>query len=514
MYAEAVDLPLLQAIALAVGENRDPEAVLGMIVSGLVEKASCALARIWLLEGSALRLAASAGQSLHDGSRVWTRLDRSFQRIEVGAGKIGTIAASGRASLIEDVSTDGLWIVNPEWARAEQIRSFAGHPLVYRRKVLGVLGVFSRTRLGREEFGWLELFAHHAAIALSNARAFEEIESLRRKLELENEYLREEVNASAGGILGQSGAIERLLNQIHLMAVTEANVLIQGESGTGKELVARSIHENSSRRNAPLVKVNCASVPNELFESEFFGHAKGAFTGAVRDRVGRFQLADRGTLFLDEVGEIPLQLQGKLLRVIQEGEFERLGEDRSRKVDVRIIAATNRDLKAEIAAGRFRQDLFYRLSVFPIVTPPLRDRREDIAVLAGHFLRQSAKRLNVSPAPLMEQDLNRLTSYDWPGNVRELQHVMERAVILAGGGRLDFDLPASSISGPSRASGSLTRDELRELERKSIEGALAKTAGKIYGNDGAAKMLGMKPTTLASRIQSLGIARRQGGLRD
>jgi transcriptional regulator with GAF, ATPase, and Fis domain len=286
-----------------------------------------------------------------------------------------------------------------------------------------------------------------------------------------------------------------------------------GESGTGKELIARAIHEASNRRDRPLIRVNCAAIPRELFESEFFGHVRGAFTGAMRDRVGRFELAHGGTLFLDEVGEIPLELQGKLLRVLQEGHFERVGEERTRAVDVRVIAATNRELKQEVQQGRFREDLYFRLNVFPIESVPLRDRREDIPLLAQHFLASESKALK-SDLRLSEGDVRRLTHYDWPGNVRELQNVIERAAILAQKGRVRIDLPdhhAGEMQVVARkpkhgvAPVILTEEEMREQERSNIAAALHASSGKIFGKGGAAELLSMKPTTLASRVKALRI---------
>jgi transcriptional regulator with GAF, ATPase, and Fis domain len=295
-------------------------------------------------------------------------------------------------------------------------------------------------------------------------------------------------------------------------------VLVTGESGTGKELVARAIHEASGRSNRPLIRVNCAAIPAELFESEFFGHAKGAFKGALRDRVGRFELADGGTLFLDEVGEIPLPLQGKLLRVLQEGQFERVGEARTRDVDVRVIAATNRDLKALTRRGRFREDLYFRLNVFPIDLVPLRERADDIPLLALHLLNGVCKRLKTGELRLTEGDARRLAQYAWPGNVRELQNVIERAAILARNGRVRIDLPDLAIAGgPGRralaASGKaaiLTDDARRERDRVNIIAALEASGGKIFGPGGAAELLDVKPTTLASRIKTLGIRLQRG----
>jgi transcriptional regulator with GAF, ATPase, and Fis domain len=293
------------------------------------------------------------------------------------------------------------------------------------------------------------------------------------------------------------------LQQVESVAPTEANVLILGESGTGKELIARCLHDLSGRKIKPLIRVNCAAVPKELFESEFFGHVRGAFTGAIKDRVGRFELADGGTLFLDEVGEIPLDLQSKLLRVLQEGQFERLGEDRTRHVSVRVVAATNRDLLAEAQAGRFRLDLYYRLSVFPVSMPPLRERREDIPALADYFLKQATARLNVPRPALTSAHLSALQSYEWPGNIRELQNVIERAVILSRTGPLKFDLPKKSeTTAPTQTDG---LSQLHASERQSILAALSKTDGKIYGADGAAALLGVKPTTLASKIKRYGL---------
>jgi formate hydrogenlyase transcriptional activator len=339
------------------------------------------------------------------------------------------------------------------------------------------------------------------------------------RLRDQNAYLREEIRTeyNFGEIIGDSPAVRKVTQQIQLVAPTSAAVLITGESGTGKELVARAIHEHSPRKGRPLIKVNCGAVADSLFESEFFGHVRGAFTGALKDKPGRFELADGGTLFLDEIGEVPLAMQAKLLRVLQEQELERVGDTRTRKVDVRIIAATNRDLKKEVDAGRFRQDLFYRLSVFPIEVPPLRERRDDIAPLAVHFLQQSAQRMN-HPAPRLTQvAMNQLSGHNWPGNVRELQNAVERAVILAQTGPLSFDLHESKAIDSSIAltdsppkSALLTREELKRQERDNIAGALKQTGGKLFGPDGAAELLGMKPTTLASRIKALGIGRKIG----
>jgi PAS domain S-box-containing protein len=340
---------------------------------------------------------------------------------------------------------------------------------------------------------------------------------LRQELERERDYLREEVNVAMnfGRIIGKSRALRNMLAQVEAVARTPANVLVLGESGVGKELVARAIHSQSERADGPLVKVNCASIPKELFESEFFGHVKGAFTGAHKDRVGRFQLADGGTIFLDEVGEIPLELQGKLLRVLQESEFERVGDDITRSVDVRVIAATNRDLERLVVDGAFREDLFYRLSVFPIEVPPLRERRADLQQLAQHFLEQTCNEFGREPLRLTKAQADAIEAYGWPGNVRELKNVIERAVILSEGNtlRLDLSLPRGEAESSRRddaaadAGPVLTEKQMRELQKQNLLAALRQTDWRVSGRSGAAELLGVKPTTLADRIKSFGIRR-------
>jgi transcriptional regulator with GAF, ATPase, and Fis domain len=340
------------------------------------------------------------------------------------------------------------------------------------------------------------------------------------RLELQNTYQQEEVleTESFGDMVGQSAALRRIVGQIDLVASTEASVLILGETGTGKELVAREIHRRSARKDGPSVRVNCASIPRELFESEFFGHVRGSFTGAVKDRAGRFETAEGGTIFLDEVGEIPLDIQNKLLRVLQEKRYERVGDDRTRRANVRIVAATNRDLKKAAAAGRFREDLFYRLNVFPIQVPPLRDRMNDIPLLARHFVELSARELKCARPRLTRAAVTQLQSYDWPGNVRELCNVVARSVILARGGALEFDLPISNQAAPPAlpspgAAGNpaqpkfLTEVEVERFERDNLVLALEAANWKISGRDSAAELLGVKPTTLLSRMTKWGLKR-------
>jgi PAS domain S-box-containing protein len=340
---------------------------------------------------------------------------------------------------------------------------------------------------------------------------------LREELERERDYLREEVNVAMnfGRIIGESPALKHMLDQLEAVAQTPASVLVLGESGVGKELVAHAIHARSPRADGPLVKVNCPSIPKDLFESEFFGHVKGAFTGAHRDRVGRFQLADGGTIFLDEVGEIPIELQGKLLRVLQESEFECVGDDITKSVDVRVIAATNRDLEQLVIAGKFREDLFYRLSVFPIDVPPLRKRGDDVIQLAQHFLEATCNEFGRKPMTLTRNQADEIRNYGWPGNVRELKNVIERAVILSQGNVLRLDLSladtgAEIAAGPQNddlatESLILTEKDMKILQKKNLLAALRQTNWRVSGKGGAAELLGVRPTTLADRIKSFGV---------
>ena len=671
----------LLSLAVAVAAERNLQDVLQTIVQGLASHPGVALARIWLLlpgdicdscflrdecrdRTQCLHLAASAGTPIHHSEQEdWARLNGHFRRIPLNAYVAGHVGATGKAILIQNVTLDHPHLARPEWIHREGIRSIAAQPLISRDGVLGVLGIMTREPVDERAFSWLGTFASQAAVAISNARAFEELERahealresgarssailetsldcivtadhegrilefnqaaektfgyrrdevigklltetiapesmresqsnglkrvveagearllglrtemiarradgsefpielavgrvaldgppiftgfirditerkhaeeevarLRSQLELDNAYLKEQVKEGLafGEIVGTSPALVEVLQQVDMVARTDAAVLISGESGTGKELAARAIHERSARRGRPLVTVNCASVPRELFESEFFGHVRGAFTGAVRDRIGRFQLADRGTIFLDEVGEIPLELQSKLLRVLQDQQVERVGEDEVRQLDVRVIAATNHNLKEECEAGRFRRDLYYRLSVFPIELPPLRKRLEDVGLLAAHFLDLAKRRLNCPEVRLTDEALQLIAAYDWPGNIRELRNVIERAVILSQHGPLRIDLvlgtgvpagrgwplrPPVEVGEASRRSGRskvLSPEELARLERDSIIAALEQSDWKLSGVGGAAEILGVKPTTLASRLKRFGIER-------
>jgi PAS domain S-box-containing protein len=350
----------------------------------------------------------------------------------------------------------------------------------------------------------------------------ERLEAERRiqALAQEAEYLREELKSLSGlgPVLGRSAPVKRLMHDVKQVAATDATVLILGETGSGKELVARALHDASERRDKPLVKLNCAAIPPALMESELFGHERGAFTGATQRREGRFALADGGTIFLDEIGELPMELQPKLLRVLQEGEFEPVGGSRTRQVDVRVVAATNRNLREETENGRFREDLYYRLNVFPVQVPPLRERGADIGLLASVFAERHGRKLGRAIAPLTPDCVRRLRAYRWPGNVRELENVIERAVIVARDGHLDLDralqgtaqdILAVSAAPEDQAAPAriLSLEEMKRLERDNLCRALEATAWRVAGEKGAARLLGMQPSTLASRMKALGLTR-------
>jgi transcriptional regulator with GAF, ATPase, and Fis domain len=520
-----MQLEALKSLALSVAAARSPESVLREMVQGLGMWEGVALARVWLLrtepgEAPYLELKASVGASVVDPTKRWNRTDGGHQKIPVSFGKVGFIAATNQPLLLQRGPKD--WVLQPAWAEAEGIQSFAGQPLCFKGQVLGVVAFFSRTRLDKADLNWLRVFADHAAVAVANARAFEEIERLKELAERERDYLREAVRSASqqGDMVAESPGMQRVMQQVRAVAQTDASVLIFGESGVGKELVAAAVHDSSRRRDGPFVRVNCASVPRELFESEFFGHVRGAFSGASRDRQGRFLLADGGSLFLDEVGEIPLELQGKLLRVLQERTFEPVGDDRTRRVDVRVIAATNRPLELEVERGRFRRDLYYRLSVLPIEVPPLRERRADILPMAERFMRAAAERLHVPLRTLRPEEQAALSAYDFPGNVRELQNIIERAMVLEPSERSALTREIARVPPPAlaeRGSASapasgerrdvVNESDFRAFERQNLVNALDQCGWRIAGPAGAAALLGLSPSTLTYRLKRLGIER-------
>ena len=405
-------------------------------------------------------------------------------------------------------SFDELDAVAPATGRlmaAEGLRSFCAMPLVARGETLGVLTVGSRRDgfFSPGDMGFYTQVAGQVAIALDNALSYRRIEELNARLAEEKVYLEDEIRSDSRfeEIIGQSRALKANLKQVETVAPTDSTVLICGETGTGKELLARAIHNLSSRRQGTFVKLNCAAIPTGLLESEMFGHERGAFTGAIAQRIGRFELAHRGTMFLDEVGEIPLELQTKLLRVLQEREFERLGSSRTIRTDARLVAATNRDLAAMVEERQFRADLYYRLNVFPITVPPLRDRREDIPLLVRYFVQQNARRMNRRITSIPAETMEALARYHWPGNIRELANFIERAVILS---------PGSALHAPVRelkraSGGGAAVVTLAAAEREAIERALRESGGKVGGADGAAARLGMKRTTLQAKMRKLGV---------
>jgi formate hydrogenlyase transcriptional activator len=391
---------------------------------------------------------------------------------------------------------------------AEGIQSMACIPLLTTQGAQGALSVGSmRSAFEPDEMELLRQLAAPLAIALENARSYQEIAELKNRLEEHKLYLEDEIRTELNfeEIVGESPSLREVLSQVEMVASSDATVLILGETGTGKELIARAIHNHSARNTKSFIKINCAAIPTGLLESELFGHEKGAFTGAIMQKLGRLELADQGTLFLDEVGDIPLELQPKLLRVLQDQEFERLGGTRTIKVNVRLVAATNRELAVDVAQREFRSDLFYRLNVFPVRVPPLRDRRNDIPLLVRYFVQRIARRMNKPIETISSETMSALCSWDWPGNVRELENFIERGVILTPGKVLQ--VPLAELR-PLYESGKGHRDNtLETAEREHILRMLRETAGVISGPRGAAARLGLKRTTLQSKMQKLGISR-------
>ena len=531
-------------LLLEIAQERSVEPILKKLVDFAVERTGFVFSTIWLVQkgdlcatckyrsecadqSRCLHLVAGKGRSLPGRGKGPQPYEDLNARVPLNLGPLGEAVATGELKVIKNPGNRPISVPGFEWLREERISEYGIRPIVFKGEVLGALASFGPEDMPDAIAPWSRIFADHIGAAIANARAFDEIQHLKGQLELQNTYLQEAVvEAKAfGDLVGQSAALRQVVGQIDVVAPTEASVLILGETGTGKELVAHEIHRRSARKDAPLVRVNCASIPRELFESEFFGHVRGSFTGAVKDRAGRFETAEGGTIFLDEVGEIPSDVQNKLLRVLQEKRYERVGDDRTRRADVRIVAATNRDLKKAAADGRFRGDLYYRLNVFPIQVPPLRDRMDDIPLLAKHFVELSAKELKCAKPRLTRAAVTQLQNYDWPGNVRELRNVIERAVILARGGTLDFDLPISGrvapVAGPSSQAAAtvgspaqpnfLTEVELERFERDNLLHALEAANWKISGPDSAAELMGVKPTTLLSRMTKWGLKRPERG---
>jgi len=527
-----VDANLAVRMLVGIGEAQSLDEIFKLLVSDGGERPNIVCVQAWLIEKGDLCATCPCRTVCPDQSRCLHLVDAKghsisgkkppgFEnrgaRIPLNVGPVGKTVVAGQEKVFLDTEN----YPGMDWLRDEEIRGYRVVPIWFKGEPLGGTVAYTRQEQPEEIGPWGRIFANQLGAAIAHARAFDEVKNLKAQLELQNAYLQEAVvEAKAfGDLVGQSAVLRHIVSQVDMVAPTDASVLILGETGTGKELVAHEIHRRSQRKDGPLVRVNCASIPRELFESEFFGHMRGSFTGAVKDRAGRFETAEGGTIFLDEVGEIPLDIQNKLLRVLQEKRYERVGDDRTRRANVRIIAATNRDLKQAVAAGKFREDLYYRLNVFPINVPPLRERLDDIPSLTKHFVDLSVRELKCPKPRLTHAGITKLQNYDWPGNVRELRNVIERAVILARGGALDFDLPGASqpkapISSVVRIESSsvdtapsqfLTEAEMQRRERENLLLVLQQANWKIKGPDGAAELLGVKPTTLLARMKKWGL---------
>ena len=433
-------------------------------------------------------------------------------RIRYPKGATWKTIIDGQPRYVKDVDTDA---AIGAAGRKIGVKSYVTMPIKYEDETKGVLIISSYARdvFDKEELKLLKSVGQQIEIAINNARqaqelekALTELEQLKNRLQEENDYLHEEIKTdhNFNEIIGESDTLKALLKKVELVAPTDATVLIQGETGTGKELVARSIHDLSPRHANPFVKVNCGAISQGLFESELFGHEKGSFTSAIQKRTGRFELADKGTIFLDEIGELPLETQVKLLRVLQEKTYERVGGSKSLTTDSRVIAATNRDLTEAIHNGTFRKDLYFRLNVFPLELPPLRHRTSDIPALANFFINKYSRKLGKQFAGISKDSIDRLKQYEWPGNIRELQNVIERAIILARGSTLIIDGSQLKFNTDKNAKDSI---KLEDVEREHLIDVINKTNWVIEGNRGAANMLGLKPSTLRYRLQKLGIKR-------
>ena len=519
-------LETLRRVTRGIAATQSLSVVLGSIVTALVEHVGAAVARVFLYlddaqceicraHGGAVGAAKSNGKKcLHISASAGmlpesTGVDHLFPLDMPSVPS--KVALERKPFLTNDLARE-----MPEHIPAFQrellqklgITALGAYPLEFRGELLGVIGMLSRRPFDPRAWEIQAIFADQAAMAVKSAFLFEELERYKTRLEVENSYLQDEIRHEGGfeGIIGNSPALRNVVRKVRQVAGVDTTILLTGETGTGKELIARAIHEGSSRKQHPMIKVNCGAIPQGVVESELFGHEKGAFTGALQRRIGRFELADKGTLFMDECGELPLDTQVKLLRVLQEQEFERVGSTRAMKVDVRLIAATNRDLEREVAEGRFRPDLFYRLNVFPIRIPPLRERAGDIPALVAHFLAHFQRKLAKPLRRVTPASLAQLERYSWPGNIRELQNVLERACVLAQGPEVELadplHTPVGARAAPADAPPIVT---LEENERTCIRRALAVVEGRIHGPEGAAALLGVNPSTLRSRMQKLGI---------
>ena len=510
-------LQLLLNLTTRITSNLDLREVLRAISANFRELMRCDGAGVWLPgeEAGTFKLYAFDASS----SKGFAKEDLIITPAEDDPGKRAFETMKPTVATVEEIGWPGGG-EGYRLAAAEGVKSACFIPLVSRGRALGDLMIVRKTEgtFTAADVDFLSQAAGQIAIAIENALAYREISELKDKLAQEKLYLEEEIRSEMNfaEIVGKSSALRKVLKRVETVAPTDSTVLMYGETGTGKELIARAIHDLSPRKSKAFVKLNCAAIPTGLLESELFGHERGAFTGAIAQRIGRFEVANGGTIFLDEIGEIPLELQTKLLRVLQEREFERLGSSRTLRTDARLIAATNRDLEAMVAEQKFRSDLFFRLNVFPIQVPPLRERHGDIPLLVRHFAQQFSKRMNKTIDTISSATMEALSRYHWPGNIRELQNVIERAVITSTGPVLKVDAADLKISKPSSpaekssAQGSTNgglRDTLEETERQQILKALKQSNWVVAGPNGAAAKLGMKRSTLQLRMSKLGISR-------
>jgi formate hydrogenlyase transcriptional activator len=496
-------LKMLLDMTNALVSNLEPRDLLRAISASIRQDMHCDSVAVWLPDPE-LRQLRQLAMDFPEGKGFVTE-DMVFP---IEGSEVGDVFKTGKPFVARrqaDVTSE----LGNCAVRAESIQSGCALPLISRNRTLGVLTLASRVEnsVGPEDVDFLMRAAGQVAIAIENALAYREIAELKDKLAQEKLYLEEEMRTTADfeGIVGQSSALRQVLQLVDTVAASDSTVLLLGETGTGKELIAQAVHDRSRRKERTFVKLNCAAIPTGLLESELFGHERGAFTGAVAQKIGRLELADQGTLFLDEVGDIPLELQPKLLRVLQDGEFERLGSTRTKKVDVRLVAATNRDLDRMIEERQFRSDLYYRLNVFPIRVPPLRERPEDIPLLVRYFSQKYARSMQKRIESIPAAAMRKLTRWHWPGNVRELQNLVERAVILTRSSTLAISVPelanGGAMSVPPKA------DNVDEQQR--IVRILKETKGRVGGPNGAAARLGLKRTTLLTRMNKLGIVPRK-----
>ena len=516
-------LQLLLNLTTRITSSLDLREVLRALAANIREVMHADAVTVWLPDAASGKLRVFALDFPHGKGVIKEEL---FVTLSAAAKKaMDTL----KPVVVDTRKRDEFVSVTTELATAEGMKALCGIPLVNRGRVLGILstGRTTETPFIPEDVDFLSRASGQIAIAIENALAYQEISELKDKLAQEKLYLEEEIRGDSGfeRIIGKSAALKRILQLVETVAPSDSTVLLLGETGTGKELIARAIHERSRRQNRTFVKLNCAAIPTGLLESELFGHEKGAFTGAITQKIGRLELADQGTLFLDEVGDIPTEIQPKLLRALQEREFERLGSTHTRKVNVRLVAATNRNLEKMVADREFRSDLFYRLNVFPIRIPPLRERKEDIPLLVSYFAQKFAKQMQKQIESVPSAVMKGLTGWEWPGNIRELENFIERAVILTRGKALEVPLTelqkieteaatetvvsktkrtarGASNSRPDISAGA---EEYQRKQRKEIIQALTTCKGRIGGADGAASRLGINRTTLMYRMRKLGI---------